>query len=80
MDWAAVIDSEPTEEEEGGMSNLVAGFTARMRKQVASSLGETTSGFGGKRPKLNSPDEEAPKSLAIIIVDSPERASDVQQL
>ena len=37
MDWAAVIDSEAAEEEEGGMSNLAVGFTARMRKRVASS-------------------------------------------
>ena len=57
VDWKGIISSELAEEEE--MSNLVAGFTIRMRKWTAGSEGETTPSFGGKRSRWSSPDEEA---------------------
>ena len=50
-----------------------------MHLRAASAQGETTPGFevfGGKRPKRSSSDEEAQKSLAVITVDSLERAPD----
>ena len=62
------------------MSSLVVGFAARMLKRAVSFQGETTPNSevsGGKRPKRSSPDEEAEKSLTVITIDSPERASDV---
>ena len=34
--------------------------------------------LGGKRQKLNDPDEEAHKSSTVINMDSPDRASDAQ--
>ena len=40
------------------MSSLVVGFSVRMLKRVASSEGETTPDFGGKRSRLSSLDEE----------------------
>ena len=61
------------------MSSLAIGFVAPMCKRAASAQGETTPGSevsGGKHPKRFGPDEEAQKSSPVIIVDSPERASD----
>ena len=55
------------------MSSLVVRFTARTRKQAAGSPI-----FDGKRPKRSSPVEEAQKDWAIILVDSPNRASNDQ--
>ena len=58
---------------------LIIGFAARMRKRATSAQEEVIPGFevsGKKRPKLSDPDEEAQKSLAVITVDSPERAPD----
>ena len=71
VDWIGVVASEPAEEEE--MYNLVIGFIARMRKRAAGSEGEATSNPGGKRPRRSSPDEEAQKDWAIILVDSPDQ-------
>ena len=56
------------------MSNLATRFTARMRKQAASSQGETTPGLevpSGKRLKWFGLDEEAQNCLTVITVDSP---------
>ena len=64
-----VVASQPAEEEE--MYILVVGFIARMRKRAAGSKGEAASNPGGKRPRRSSPDEEAQKDWAIILVDSP---------
>ena len=60
------------------MSSLALGFIARMLKRVASSQWETTPGFevpGGKHSKQSGLDGEAQNRTAIIIVDSPKRAS-----
>ena len=66
-----VVSSEPVEEEE--MSNLVVGFIAQIRKRATGSEGEATSSSGGKRPRRSSPDEEARKDWALILVDSPDQ-------
>ena len=76
MASTCIIISEPAKDEE--MSSLVARFTARMRKRVAGSKGETTPRFDGKRSKRSSPDEEAQKEWTIISVDSLDRASNDQ--
>ena len=79
VDWVDPISSELVEERKGDMSSLATRFVVRMRKQAASAQGKTTSDLevsGGKGPKLYGLDEEAQKSLAVIIVDSPKRASD----
>ena len=55
VDWIGIISS--VEEEE--MSRLAIGFTARMRKQVASSKVESTPISDVKLSKWSSPDEEA---------------------
>ena len=50
-----------------------------MCKRAASAKGETTPDsevLGEKRPKWSGPDEEAQKSLVVITMDSPKRASD----
>ena len=52
-----------------------------MHKRSVSVQGETTSSIEasrGKRSKLTSVDEEAQKSLAVINVDSQDRAFDAQ--
>ena len=57
--------SDSAEEREDDMSSLPAGFFAQMRKQAASTQGETTPGFeesGRKRLKWSSLDEEAQRS------------------
>ena len=62
MDWTYPTASELTEERADDMSSLVAGFVAQMRKQAASSQGETTPGSevpGSKLPKLSGLNEEA---------------------
>ena len=77
VDWRGPNVSHPAEEREDDMSSLATGFVGQMRKRVASAQGETTLGSkvsDGKRPKRSGPDEEAQKSLAVIIVDSIERA------
>ena len=79
VDWVDQNASDPVEERENDKSSIVAGFAARMHKQVENSQGETTPGsevFGGKCPKRSGPDEEAQRILTVIAVDSPERASD----
>ena len=73
MDWAGIISSEPSKEEE--MSKLIAGFSTRMRKRATGSKGESTPIFDGKRLNWFSLDEEAQKDWVIILVDSPDRAS-----
>ena len=55
------------------MSSLVAGFTMRMRKRVASAQRETTPDFvvpKDKHEKRSGPDEEVERSLAVITMDS----------
>ena len=42
VDWTNPGVSESVEEEEAEMSGLVSSFSARIRKQVASTQGETT--------------------------------------
>ena len=76
MDWANIIASEPVEEEE--MSRLAVRFFARMSKWVTDSEGESTPISDGKCPKRSSPDGEAQKDWAIILVDSPNQASNDQ--
>ena len=59
MDWTDPTASELADEKEDDMSNLVTGFTTRMRERATSSQGETTPGFevpDDKCPKLSSPD------------------------
>ena len=68
MDWTSIIASELAKEEE--MSNLVVGFAVRMCNQAMGSEGETTPISGGKRSRLSSPNEQAQKDRAIILVDS----------
>ena len=66
------ISSDSTEEMEDDMFSLTAILTLRMCKRATSSQGETASDFevsGGKRPKRSDLDEEARKSLAVIVVD-----------
>ena len=63
------------------MSGLIFGFAVRMRKRAVSAQGETTLGaeaYGEKRPRLTCLDEKAQKSLAVINVDSQDRAFDAQ--
>ena len=79
MDWVDPNASDLVEEWEDNLSNLAAGFVAWIRKQAASAQGETTLGSEvsrGKRRKWSSPDEETQRSSTVIVVDSPERASD----
>ena len=55
------------------MSSLVAGFTVRMRKRIASAQRETTPDSAvpkDKREKWFGPNEEVERSLAVITVDS----------
>ena len=59
------------------MSSLAARFSARMHKRPAQR--EITFGFevsGEKHPKRSDPNKEAQKSPTVIVVDSPEQASD----
>ena len=61
------------------MSSLVVGFAARMCKRATSSQVETPPDFevlGGKRPKWSGPNGEARNNPVVMVVDSPERASD----
>ena len=79
VDWVDPISSESVEERKSDMSTLTVGFVVRMRKRAVSAQGKTTPDSevsGGNRPKLSGLDEEAQKSLAVITVDSPKRASD----
>ena len=73
------ISIELAEEREGDMSSLVVGFFVGMRKRAASAQGKTTPGLkvsSDKPSKWSGLDEEAQKSSIVIIMDSPERASD----
>ena len=73
MDWLDPLDGDPAEEREEDMSSLAAGFAARMHKRAVSAQRETTPDsiiYGKKHPKQSSPDEEAQKSLSVIIMDS----------
>ena len=61
------------------MFSLDVGFSVWMHKRAASAQGETTPSFevsGRKCPKRFGPNEEAQKSLAVIVVDSPKRSFD----
>ena len=78
MDWTGVLGSKSTEEEK--MPMLAAGFGARMRKRIADSEDESAPTFDGRRPRRSSPDEEAPKDWAIILVDSLDRATNDQSV
>ena len=55
VDWTSIISIESVEEKE--MSNLTAGFAARMCKRAASSEGETTPRSGVKWSRRSSPNE-----------------------
>ena len=79
MDWVDPISSELDKEMEGDMSSLAVGFFVRIRKQATNEQGKTTPSLelsGDKPPKCSGLDEEAQKSLTVIIVDSPEQAFD----
>ena len=76
MDWAGILANESVEEEE--MSMLAIGFAARMQKLDADLEDEPTLIPDRKRPKRSSPDEEVEKDWAIILVDSPDQASNDQ--
>ena len=73
VNWVGIIASELVEEEE--MSRLVVGFAARVRKRATFLEGESIPISDGKHLKRFSPDEEAQKDWAIILVDSPNQAS-----
>ena len=73
VDSAVVISSESIEEEE--MSNLAVRFATLMRKRSSGPEGETTPNYDGKRMKWSSLEEEARKDWTVILVDSPDRAS-----
>ena len=80
VDWVDPNISDSTKEREADMSNLAAEFVAQMRKRAASSQRETTPGSevsSEKLPKRSGLDEEAQKSPAVIVVNSPKRASNV---
>ena len=80
VDWTNPGVSESDEEEKTEMSGLVSGFAVWMRKRAASAQVDAPSSEVqvGKRPKLLGPNEKAHKSLAVITVDSPDRAVDAQ--
>ena len=78
MDWAGVLASESVEEEE--MSMLVAGFAARMRNRDADLEDEPTPIPNGMCPKRSSPNVEAEKEWEIILMDSPDQASNDQPI
>ena len=67
MEWAGVISSEPIEEEE--MTRHVIGFITLMHKQATGSEVESTPISYRKRSKRSSPDKEAQKDWAIILMD-----------
>ena len=60
------------------MSNLATEFVARMRKRIASSKDEATSISRGKRSRQFPPNDGAHKDWVIVLVDSPDRASNDQ--
>ena len=60
------------------MFSLAAGFTERMRKRYASLEGKATSSFREKRPRRSPSNEEAQKDWAIVLVESPDLASNDQ--
>ena len=76
VDWTGILSSEYAEEEE--MSMLTAGFAVRMQKWVAESEDESTPISDGKSLRRFSPIEEAQKDWAIILVNSPDRATNDQ--
>ena len=79
MDWTDPTASEPDEDREDDMSGLTVGFSARMRKRVASSQGKTILGSevtDNKLPKWSGPDGEAQNNPTIITVDSSKWALD----
>ena len=78
MDWISILSSESVEEEE--MSMLAAEFAARILKRVADLEDEPTPILDGKRPKWSSPNEEVEKDWAIVLVDSPDRATNDQPI
>ena len=74
MDWVDPISSKLAEDKEGDMSSLTVGIFTLMCKRAASVQGETNPSLevsGDKPPKWSGLDEEAHKSLTVIIVDSP---------
>ena len=78
VDLVDPIASDPAKEREDDMPSLTSGFSARMCKRATNAQGETTPGFevsGGKRSRRSGLNKEAQRSSVVIIVDSPERAS-----
>ena len=73
VDWARVVDSEPTEEEE--MFSFATGLATRMRKWLMALEGEATSSFEKKLPRRSPSEEGAQEGCAIISVESPDLAS-----
>ena len=73
MDWEDPNTSDPAEERGDDMYCLAVGFSARTCKRSASAQRETSLGSvvsDEKWPKRSSPDEEAKKCPAVIVVNS----------
>ena len=73
IDWTGVVEGEPIEEKE--MFSLAFGFATRMRKRSATLEGEATSSYGEKRPRHSPSDERAQKEWVVVLVESPDQAS-----
>ena len=70
MDWSGVLASESAEKKE--MYMLTTGFVVQMQKRITDSEDKSAPTYDGKRLRRYSPDEEAQKDWAIILVDSPD--------
>ena len=57
------------------MFSMAVGFVALMCKRSATLLGEATSSCREKRPIRSSSDEGAQKDWAVVLVESPDQAS-----
>ena len=66
--WSGVLTSEYVEKKE--MYMLTTGFVAQMQKRITDSEDESAPTYDGNRLRRYSPDEEAQKDWAIILVDS----------
>ena len=55
--------------------DISLGFAALMRKRFVTSEGEATSSLEEKRPGKSPSDEGAQKKWAVVLVESPDQAS-----
>ena len=76
LDWTRLVDSDPAEKEE--MFSLATRFSTQRRRRPATLEGVATSSFRKKRPRRSPSDEEAQKVWAIVLVESPDLASNDQ--